>query len=65
MRDFKKLAVWEKAHAFTLEVYRLTERFPDREKYGLVRQLRRSAASVPANIAEDTLAEPTRNLRIF
>lgn len=52
MRDFRQLIVWQKSHAFTLSVYRATESFPQRELYGLTSQLRRSAASVSANIAE-------------
>ncbi|MEX2309842.1 MAG: four helix bundle protein [Pirellulales bacterium] len=52
MRDFHGLMVWQKAHTLTLNVYRLTKRFPDDERFGLISQLRRSAASVPANLAE-------------
>jgi four helix bundle protein len=44
--------VWQKAHEFVLAVYRLTESFPDREKFGLSHQMRRAAVSIPANIAE-------------
>jgi four helix bundle protein len=52
MKDFKDLKVWEKAHALTLEVYSETRSFPKDELYGLTTQLRRSAASVAANIVE-------------
>jgi four helix bundle protein len=52
MRDFRSLSVWLKAHALALEVYRLTKEFPKDEIYGLTSQMRRSAVSVPANIAE-------------
>jgi four helix bundle protein len=52
MRNFKELKVWQKAHQWVLEIYRVTASFPLEERYGLVSQLRRSAASVPANIAE-------------
>jgi four helix bundle protein len=52
MRDFHSLVVWQKAHALALSVYRITKRFPDDERFGLVSQLRRSTASVPANLAE-------------
>jgi four helix bundle protein len=51
-RSFRDLVVWQKAHAFVLGVYRYTESFPEREKYGLAHQLRRAAVSIPANIAE-------------
>jgi four helix bundle protein len=50
--SFRDLVVWQKAHEFVLAVYRLTESFPDREKFGLAHQMRRAAVSIPANIAE-------------
>jgi four helix bundle protein len=52
LRNFKELKVWEKAHRLTLEVYKVTSSFPKDELYGLTSQIRRAAASVPANIAE-------------
>jgi four helix bundle protein len=51
-RDFRNLKVWEKAHATTLGCYQATRVFPREETFGLSSQIRRSAASVPANIAE-------------
>jgi four helix bundle protein len=52
MQDYKNLKVWEKSHLFTLKVYDVTKVFPKEELYSLTNQLRRSASSVPANIAE-------------
>jgi four helix bundle protein len=52
MRDFRKLDVWEKAHVLTSAVYAATRSFPRDEGFGLTSQVRRSAASIPANIAE-------------
>ena len=52
MQDFHNLVVWQKAHACVLNIYKLTKRFPDDERFGLTSQLRRAAASVPANLAE-------------
>ena len=52
MQDFRKLKVWERAHAFVLEVYRASELFPPNEKFGLTSQIRRAAASIPTNMAE-------------
>jgi four helix bundle protein len=52
MRDFKTLAVWQKGHQLTLDVYQSTERFPKEELYGLTSQIRRACASIPMNIAE-------------
>ena len=68
MRDFRKLKVWEKSHLLALAVYRATADFPREEMYGLTSQMRRSGASVPANIAEgcgrDGNAELARFLQI-
>ncbi len=52
MRDFRELKVWEKAPALALKVYKTTRTFPKDELYGLTSQIRRSGASIPANIAE-------------
>jgi four helix bundle protein len=51
-KTFMDLIVWQKAHQFVLNVYKLTRNFPKEEIYGLTSQLRRSAVSIPANIAE-------------
>lgn len=52
MRDFREIKVWAKAHVLTVEIYKVTGEFPREEMYGLTSQLRRSSASVLANIAE-------------
>jgi four helix bundle protein len=52
MQDFRNLRVWRLAHAATLTTYRLTARFPEGERFGLMSQLRRASASVGANLAE-------------
>ena len=49
---FEDLGVWQKAHTLVLDIYKLTNAFPDHELFGLVSQMRRSAVSVPANIPE-------------
>jgi len=51
-RTFRDLIVWQKAHQFVLAAYKLSQRFPREELYGLTSQLRRAAVSIPANIAE-------------
>ncbi|HTU93663.1 MAG TPA: four helix bundle protein [Gemmataceae bacterium] len=52
MKDFRELLVWQKGHALTLAIYKGTTIFPKHELYGLTSQVRRAAASIPANIAE-------------
>lgn len=52
MQDFKQIKVWEKAHLLTVLVYQDTQEFPKEETYGLTSQIRRSASSIPSNIAE-------------
>jgi four helix bundle protein len=51
-KSFRDLVVWQKSHALALQVYRVSVRYPKSELYGLTSQVRRAAASVPANIAE-------------
>ena len=65
MRNFRQLEVWKKAHAFTLEVYRLTSNFPNHERYGLTSQLQRAAASIGANLAEGCGRETDADYRRF
>lgn len=52
IESWRDLLVWQKAHAATLAVYRITKTFPPDERYRLTDQLCRAAASVPTNIAE-------------
>jgi four helix bundle protein len=52
VQSFRELKVWQRSHALVLELYHLSEAFPSSERFGLVSQLRRAAASVPTNIAE-------------
>jgi len=52
MSDYKKLKVWEDAHKFTVDIYYITQKFPNNEKYGLTSQIRRSSSSIPTNIVE-------------
>jgi len=50
--NYKELEVWKRSVALTTELYKLTSRFPDSERYGLTSQIRRAVTSIPANIAE-------------
>lgn len=52
LRSHKDLDVWQRAMDLTSEIYAITGRFPKEELYGLTMQARRSAVSIPSNIAE-------------
>ncbi len=52
LRNFKDLHVWQKSYTLCLKIYELTAQFPDEEKYGLASQIKKSAVSIPSNIAE-------------
>ncbi len=49
---FKDIIAWQKSYDFVLLVYKVTRKFPESEKYGLVSQFQRAAVSIIANIAE-------------
>lgn len=52
MKTFKELIVWQKSFNLVKELYFLTGKFPETERYGLILQMRRAAVSIPSNIAE-------------
>ena len=52
VRTYKELIVWQKAIQLTILVYKFTTAFPKEETYGIISQMRRSAVSIPSNIAE-------------
>lgn len=51
-RSFKDLIVWQKSRDLAVAVYKLTEKFPKSELYGLTNQMRRAVISISSNIAE-------------
>jgi four helix bundle protein len=62
LKSFKELEVWRRSHQVVLEIYRLTNAFPNEERFGITSQLRRAAYSVPANIAEGFGRRSTKEL---
>src|SRR6476659_9031043 len=52
MRDFQKLDFWQLSYKLALRIYKSTQSFPKEELFGIVSQIRRSAVSIPSNIAE-------------
>jgi four helix bundle protein len=47
LKSFKELLVWQKSMVLVKELYKITELFPEDEKFGLVSQLRRASISIP------------------
>ena len=68
LKNYRELKVWQRSYQLCLEIYKTTKRFPREETYGLTSQIRRSAVSIPSNIAEGygrkTTLEYVRSLYI-
>jgi four helix bundle protein len=60
INNFRELRVWQAGMELVEEIYRLTQSFPQQEIYGLVSQMRRSAVSIPSNIAEGHTRESSK-----
>lgn len=65
IKSFRDLIVWQRSMDLSVLVYRITRDFPRDETYGLANQLRRSAVSIPSNIAERPGRLNTREFRQF
>ncbi len=65
MQDFRELSVWDKSHKLVLLIYEATSNVQERKFPGLTSQIRRAAASVPANIAEGCGHSTQRELARF
>ena len=63
--NFKNLEIWKRGMALAGEVYKLSEIFPGEEKFGLTAQIRRSAVSIPSNIAEGCGRGTTKQMSLF
>jgi len=64
-KPHKKLDVWQAAMKSTTMIYKLTNKLPEEEKFGLVPQMRRAAVSIPSNIAEGAARQGKREFRNF
>lgn len=64
-RDYRELKVWQKAIVLTRNIYQITQKFPDAERFGLVSQMRRAAVSVPSNIAEGNARQSAKDYLRF
>ncbi len=65
VRHYSDLHIWQRSYKVVLRMYRLTQAFPDHERFGLVAQIRRAAVSVPSNIAEGYSRGTTRDYLRF
>ena len=65
MKEYRHLKVWGRSHQLTLEMYRVSRTFPANETFGITSQLRRAAASIPANIAEGCGRDGDADFRRF
>jgi four helix bundle protein len=65
VKDYRELKVWQRSHALTLEVYRLSKGFPREEIFSLTQQMRRASSSVGANIAEGCGRDGDAELKRF
>ncbi len=65
MRDYQQLEIWQRSDKLTLKVYAVTQSFPKEEIFGLVSQMRRSASSIPTNIAEGCGRDSSAELKRF
>jgi len=52
VRSFKELIVWQRSLELVIEIYKITNEFPQSEMFGLSSQMRRAAVAVPSNIAK-------------
>ncbi len=65
MHRFKELEIWKKSRLFCSDVYSITSKFPDSDKFGLTNQLRRASVSIPSNIAEGSSRKSNKNFARF
>lgn len=62
---YRELKVWQLGVEISVEVYRITDKFPQRENYSLTSQLRRASVSISSNIAEGHARTHTKDLMRF
>jgi four helix bundle protein len=64
-RDYRDLVLWQKAMRLACAAYGATRNFPRDEAFGLTRQIRRAAVSVPSNVAEGSARRTSRDFLAF
>lgn len=62
---YHNMLVWRKAHQYTLDIYKITKKYPKDEIFGIISQLRRASSSVPANIVEGSARKTNKEFCQF
>ena len=65
MHNFRKLDIWVKSLDLVTDIYRVTNTFPNQERFGLISQMQRSAVSIPSNIAEGSAKSSNKDFARF
>lgn len=65
MKNFKELKIWQKGFQIAINSFRITEKFPQVEKFGLAQQINRSSVSIPSNIAEGSSRSSDKDYNRF
>ncbi|TMI66223.1 MAG: four helix bundle protein [Bacteroidetes bacterium] len=65
MRNFKELKIWQKGFQIAINCFRITETFPQQEKFGLALQINKSGVSIPSNIAEGSSRSSDKDYNRF
>jgi four helix bundle protein len=65
IKNFKDLKIWQKSMELAKVIYQATNSFPAKETYGIISQMRRSAVSVPSNIAEGFMRRHNKEFKQF
>ncbi|MDI6853441.1 MAG: four helix bundle protein [Deltaproteobacteria bacterium] len=65
VKSYQDLVVWQKAMSLVTEIYRISQKFPKEEIFGLTSQIRRAAVSIPSNIAEGQGKSSTGEFKSF
>jgi len=65
VQGYKELIVWQKSIRLSIALYKLTKKFPREDIYGLTSQMRRSAVSIPSNIAEGRMRGTRKDFLSF
>jgi len=65
IKSYKELLIWQKGISLVKEVYKITKKFPNEEKFALIDQIHRSAISIPSNISEGQARQHSKEFRQF